>query len=611
MPLPKQSVQFVFGATDEDTSKKSVRLGGLISAKNTQQIHTGEHVKRGGFVQYDQIYDSPSTVTAESITSPDGAQVLIRDSATDTVFARGTDSTHNIAKGSTPRLMVKWPIRFPALATGDQAAPMPKQAGDFYVYLPDEQHFVVAKRSSDSETLLDTTTFAASAGSPASTHVKSFAVIDNATFDASNLWIFWIDWSSAASIGNQHNRDAIRAVKVSHDLVTVTQYTVDTGTTTNKMCTSICASVTDDGYVTVGCTTAHAVTTPDDYTAFWDFRKDGPPNHTGIKVNKYDATPSLKFSTESERTTIQAGWTASGICALTSAGAYTLHSGFCSFAFWASNTSALTSSDLLLATVNESTGEITYVTIDTVTDAGHVLASGFSGRTLFMGSVTGHETQHGAFIAAQMRIYYRTSGGGFEDPSGDYGLYPDQLFTKAYSYDSRGAPYGVAVEWTARGAWLASGWFMSNGGIPLVITGWEDNDKIQMPYHLRRFDTGAIVAQFAYGEAAYPGGTATTDAQIEGHICDLNQPMSAIDPTEFEAEKGLVLALTSAAVDGSVDIANVTLDTPQFSNPSIFRSFALIPGPIPTIASGWQNIAEAGPLVYPSGLRACWGEGSS
>ena len=602
MALAKQILQFVFGSTDQDTSKKSVQMGNLVSAVNMQQIHAGKHCKRGAFVQSSQTFDVPSTITGESIASPDGRQVIIRDGTTDTQFARSTDQHHNMAKGASKRLMVTWPMRFPARSTGQQATPMAKQAGDYYVWLRDESHFMISKRSADKETkLLAAGPIQATAGGVIS-HVKSFAVIDSAAFDASNLWIFWVDWSTNADA--QQNRDAIFLAKVSHDLQTVTFNRILSGTASNRCLTSICATVTADNLVTVAASIANRADVPSN--EFYDFRSDATRVDTGLVVYKYNSTPTLQFSSETIRTSSVGNWTSSGVCPLTtSATAY--RPGRCRFALWVGNTSSMTSLDLVMVEVDESTSEQTWTTIETLTNDGHGEQGEHGGRPYFVGSATGYETASGSIIAAQMRIYYHgVDADTWQDPPMDAGLYPDHLWTRIYACSDITGPYVIA---TVRGAWLASGWFLSDDGIPLIITGWQDYDAVQMPYHLRRLDTGDIIAQFAYGEAAYPGGCATTNGQITDHVCDLNQPMSNTAPLSIAPEKQVVLGLTSAAVHGSVDIVNAEFDRTPFSAPQSFRSFVLAPGPIPTIVSGWQDVAEAGPIVSPSGLRAYWGVG--
>jgi hypothetical protein len=603
--LPKQVAQVFFGATDQDTSKKGIKLGDLVQAVNCQQVKGGELTKREGFTATAQTYEGLASIDGESVISPNGFQVITRDATTDTVFARSTDATHNQNVGQSLRILAKTQVRFQALETGTQISPMAKQAGDFYVYLKDASTFVVAKRSTNSETLLISREFSVSFGSPEpSTHVSSFAVIDNADFDATSFWIFWVDWTTNATA--QQNRDAVRAVKITHDLGASTFYTLDTGTQTNNVYTSICASVTSDNYVTIGVSTAHAITTPDNYTAFWDFRKDGPPVNTGIAVLKYDATPSLKFSYTGERAGTYPNWTASGISSLTSS-ENTFHTGHCRFALWVSTQASLNSCELVMVDVDVANTSATWTTIETITDAGHWPITATQGRPLFMGSTTGMETAAGTFVAAQMRIYYHnTDNVTFVDPTGDVGLYPDRIFTKGYAIgDITGLP---SLLWTARGAWLASGWFMSEEGIPLLVTGWQDNGAAQVPYHLRRFDTGAILAQFAYGEGPFAGGCANPGTQIDNHVCDINQP--AMQSTA-DSRDAIVLAIQSANIAGSVDVSNITISRPTYQGPVAFRDLAVYPGPIPTIANGWQNLQEAGPLVYPSQMKCFWGSGSS
>ena len=99
------------------------------------------------------------------------------------------------------------------------------------------------------------------------------------------------------------------------------------------------------------------------------------------------------------------------------------------------------------------------------------------------------------------------------------------------------------------------------------------------------------------------------NSQIAGRVADVAQPMLAT--AGVGSGNQILLAMQSANITGSVDIANVTFAKPAYQQPAVFGSFALSPGPVPTIVSGWQRLQEAGPLVYPSRLETAFGVGST
>lgn len=607
MALSKNLVQFFFGATDQDTSKKGVKQGDLIRGVNIKQLHGGVFIKRGGFAQSAQNYENPAggadltSITPDSITSPDGKQVLIRDAVFDASFARSFDIHHNKLQGASLRWQVEWPVRFQALQSGEQQAPMAKQAGDYYVWCPDDQHFMVSRRSSDGETEL-----ARLGPIEVASRVKSFAVVDCSAFDSQAIWIIWIDWSTNVT---QQNRDAVLAYRIARDLSgTVSSFVLVPGGETNRIHTSISAAVTAAGQLTIAVSGVQAANSgPDDYTNMIGFRSDLPHpassvtpfsrifavDNTGASVGGYDVL-------QTRSGTFGRVWTSSGICLLTALGA-TLHTGHIYYAYWASQAGSVDDAELVLCDLNKGAGTVTETVIDTITydHTGHEV-------TYFVGSVTGHETAAGVVLAAQARAYFRTGlSGPFTDPSAQY---CDYLYTKGFTWNSSTA--AIANIWTARAAWLACGWFALADGTEAFVTGWNDPDALQMPYFLRRLDTGAIIAVFARGEASYPGGTGSANAQIAGHVCDIPQPMLFTNPTTGSPSRALV-ALTSASLTGSVDIANLDLFKPNYSNPVAIRGLALAPGPIPTLASGWQKVCEAGPVSFPSRLFTAFGVGSS
>lgn len=603
MPIQKTPVQFFFGATDQDTSKKGVRSGDLVTATNVQQLHPGEMIKRGGFTQSSQTFDSPSTVEADSLTSPDGVQVLIRDSITDTAFARAGSSTTNVSRGASQRVLCTPNIRFPSLESGIQEAPMAKQSGDYFVWLHDETHFVIAHRSSDDGSIIEQTDPIAvngGFGDTPSTHVKSFAIIDAATFDADALWIFWVDWTSGVTY-----RDSIWAYRVPHaTLDTPTAFRVAAGTDAEKCATSISVAVVPSGRLTVAvCGVTGAGGTPP--IAFREDATAGPlKSYVDFWQYTY-ATGSLTTigSGSAEQTTTNRNWVGSGICILSAKDVTEEHEDGFYVSFWGASATA-DSADLLVYHATESTGVMSGYVVATVNATGY--ASSGSTQINFLGSTTGYETATGATVIAQFRVYYENSG--FVDPDDCY--YPDRLYTACYAYAAAAGGSSSTI-WTARGSWLAHGWFERSDSVKYVITGWEDADAIQLPYHLRRVDTGAIVAQFGYGIGAHAAGTATKDAQIDGHLSDLNQPAIQASPVVVAIDNMVLLQVQSANVNGSLDIASVALSKPTYQSPSTIRKLEIAPGPIPTIVSGWQPLREAGPLVSPPTFGAYWGQGSS
>ena len=130
--LPKQPVSLFFGATNQDTGRKGVKLGDLITAKNVQQLKGGEFTKRDVFHQLAQSYAGGAS-TPESIISPDGIQVVTRDKA-DNIFARSTAANQNQNQGHADRFVPTVNTCIPALGSGQQSAPQAKQAGNYFIF---------------------------------------------------------------------------------------------------------------------------------------------------------------------------------------------------------------------------------------------------------------------------------------------------------------------------------------------------------------------------------------------------------------------------------------------------------------------------------------------
>lgn len=622
MVISKSIVQFFFGATNQDTSKKGVKQGDLITARNMQQLHPGEFVKRGGMAQYAQTYAGlGATFAPDSISSPDGVQVLTREPTTDTMLARSSDATHHANMGSSLRIMADPTIRFPATSTGKQSAPMAKQAGDYYVWLDDAQHFMIAKRSTDSEAELATLGPVAVAGPghsggtilPDSAHVSSFAAIDSADFDTDNLWVFWVDCSTNA--GAQQNRDGVWGMKVPHTLVgPVTFYEIHSGTQSNLMFTGISATILTSGLMLAVCGCHPTNGGPDTYANYIGFRVACSSVNTALLCLRIYVTGEVAWSSTTEKTSTAACWTASGVCHLSIKTIASFRANHFYVSLWAGNATSVNSADLVVVDSNESgSNDQTWHILATVDNTGYIPV-GSPDHPFFIGSTTGHEVapvgsgswgSGGAYVVAQYRIFYHYGSPiEYVDPVVDY---PDQIFTKCYEWFANGtSPY---LLWTVRGAWIAQGWFKWTDGTELLITGWQDGGELQTPYHLRRLDTGAILAQFAYGQGPYAGGCSDEGTQIANAIADIQQPM--LGAAGYQSELQILLTMQSSNIAGSVDIANVALSKPAFQNPTIFASFALSPGPVPTVVDGWQRLREAGPLVYPSKVITAFGTGST
>lgn len=610
MAIPKQVVQFFFGATDEDTSAKGVKLGDLVIAQNVQQLHGGEFIKRGGLYQTLQSY-SGDTVEPDSLVSPDGVQAIIHDLDTDGAYvatgeveATGLERPINQSQGASLRLMPTTQVRFPARERDTQAAPMCKQSGDFYAFLVDDEHIRVVRQSADGSTMIDDSGSVAingpkGTGSYPSTHIKSFALVNTDDFDAEYLWIFWVDWSTNA--GAQQNTDGVWAIKFNKaDLTTYTQSVVSDGGTDGLYLTSISASIVGNGKLVVAQVgnIGHGETNFRDACASVDwhaqhfyFASNGTRSQIGYKT----VTITQEFN-----------WCASGCCMLTIDGVAAFNTGNFMYAAWLNSATYQDQWMLTVLTIPEDfdeTGKETdgsYSTVIAIT----TLPDAVAGHGIAMGSVTGYETATGAFLVAQMRHNW---GANLVYPDGVYTS--DRLYTMGLDWKNTGAG-DVTPTWTARGAWLAHGWFEWTDGTKCVITGYEDPDALQVPYHLRNAETGQILAQFSYGEGAHAGGTATSTTQVTGHWNDLNQPMIQGD-SATSSHDNVVLATQSANVTGTTDIVSVLLDKPAYQNPAAWGNMALVTGPVPTIVNGWQKVTEAGPLVAPPRFLTCQGVGET
>jgi hypothetical protein len=608
MAIPKQVVQFFFGATDEDTSAKGVKLGDLVLAQNVQQLHGGEFIKRGGIYQTLQSY-SGDTVEPDSLVSPDGVQAIIHDLDTDGAYvatgeveATGLERPINQPQGASLRLMPTTQVRFPARERDTQAAPMCKQSGDFYAFLVDDEHIRVVRQSADGSTMIDDSGSVAvygpkGTGSYPSTHIKSFALVNTDDFDIDHLWIFWVDWST--NEGAQQNTDGVWALKFSKaDLTTHTKWCVVDGGTDGLYLTSISASIVGNGRLVVaqvgniGHDELHfrgACASVDWHAQHFYFASNGARSQIGYKT---------------ETITQEFNWCASGCCMLTVDGVAAFKTGYFRYAAWLNSSAYQDQWMLTLITVPEDFDEtgnetnLTHVAVHQIRTAELV----GTGHGMGLGAVTGYETATGVFLVAQMRYY---CGAALVDPDGEYTS--DRLYTMGITWLEANT---ATIDWTARGAWLAHGWLEWTDGTRCVITGYEDPDALQVPYHLRNAETGQILAQFSYGEGAHAGGTATSRTQVDGHWSDINQPMIQGD-SATSSHDNVVLATQSANVTGTTDIVSVLLDKPAYQNPAAWGNMALVTGPVPTIVNGWQKVTEAGPLTAPPRFLTCYGTGNT
>jgi hypothetical protein len=599
--LAKQVVSVLFGATDQDTSKKAVKLGDLVTAENCQQVKGGEYTKRDGFTATEQGYENRQSIDPEAFCVPDGTVKLVRDATDDVAYAQGPAGGEWESRGGSPRLIVKDRLRFNSTDSTKQISPMAKQAGNWFVWLDDESHFRCAEQDPDGSRLAYISDPIAvegpTAGSGTSTHVKSFAVINDPTFDASNLWVYWIDWTWNESA--QQNRDAVWALRIPLARTTPEQIKVAPGIADNRhILTAITATVVDGVCYLAQC----GIYTGEDDAV--EFRSSGAlqmdgwsqhftVNNTGVLTGTIHGY--LRSSTSR-------AWCASGICWLSSTD-YRYVADHLYYAFWTQHTSDRTKCVLVLVDVTVSTGGTDahdIKTADLTTDA---VPAVFTAGHCFVGQVTGREYDGGVAMAACVRASNeKTESNAYTDINTT--VKADRIWTGMYTRTTGG---GDVTQWTARGAWLAHGILrMAGSTSDYIVTGWHDADEVQICYHLRDFWTGDIICQFLYGQAAFSGGCGASYTQLVEHVSDIQQPNLAGDIY------AALLPAASVNVNGSCDISAIEVSRPSnYQSPAPVRGLALAPGGIPTIAGGWQDVQEAGPLVYPSLVQSFYGEGSS
>lgn len=604
--LPKQVVSLFFGATDQDTSKKAVRIGDLIEARNCQQIKGGELSKREGFTETTQAYQGKGSITPEAFCSPDGVVKLVRDRVDDIAYTQSAAGGEWKSRGGSQRLLCRPSLRFPSTKSATQIAPMFKQSGDFFVWLDDESHFRYARQDADGSRLLYLSEPIAVAGPDGdgdapSTHVSSFCVVQHADFDPDNLWVFWVD--ATWNVDAQQYRDGIWALKIPLDDSAPSQVCITAGTSSNKyILTGITATYTDGALWLAQCGIYLAQGDAVPFRSANAGQIDGFCQH--FKVSSAGTISNLTQYLTTNGSDSRS-WTASGICMLTSPDHHSPEALF--YAFWTQHATDSKLTNLIVIRASTTTQFVAGSILATVDLSSDILPAILTVNHSFVGAVTGREHADGAYVVASVRVSASNSGvNAWADVGSNTA---DRIFTTCYDYRIAGGG-SVETVWSKRGAWLAHGVFRRTDGAEFVITGWQDTDEVQMPYHLRRFTDGEIVTQFAYGEGAYPGGCGALAGQLEHHVGDLQQPYLGRQPYSATAPS-VALATTSANVAGTVDMAAVAIERPDYQNPTSERGLAVSPGGIPTIVGGWQRVQEAGPLVYPGGLQSFWGSGAS
>ena len=628
MAIPKQPVSVFFGATDQDTSKKGVKLGNLITASNVQQIKGGELTKRYGFTETAQTYAGFNSIEPESYVSPDGIQRLVRDRVTDTVFAIGATDAANANQGAAIRYLPKWDIRFPALQSGLQVAPMAKQAGDFMVWLEDSKHFRVARtnrsaestKTNDAESLvLESASIPAEADGSTNVLVRSFTICNSSDFDADNLWIFWVG-TDFPGVG--WSIKYLKVSKTSLSVVVSGESYQRAGGGGNTWLTSIdCAVVNTAAGKRLFLAAVGTLTHESGYPGFQQYL--GLNMGTTLTTHYFvDPTSGYPLGSPINSTGYANKQTASGCCILS--GYSQNDAAYVYFAF-VGNTYLGAPNDNVhqgiivrrVSTADPSTTQ-TYsyeVTLPAMPAIGSAATpplwenGQFGEGWKIIGQITGYEDGAYPTLCTTVNWYYRGSDQAL------YPMNPDRQTVLQLKLTGG----SLVPQWEARGSWLAHGWLMmrdltdypaaADGGAAYVITGYEDKGALQCCYHLRRWADGEIVAQFAYTEGAHSGGCGAQSTQMRDYVTDLNQCMNSSVDGAFYVSNGcpaVLLGLQSSNVENCVDVSRVLFAVvrPIFQNPSVFRQVELAPGPIPTVASGWQKLREAGPLLYPSEIEA-------
>ena len=643
--LPKQPISLCFGATDQDTSKKKAQLGDMVTAVNCRQVKGGEFSKRDGFTQTQQSYLTTAIVSPDSIISPDGIQVLTKDAATGHAYARSATTVRNQDQGHADRFVPSVRTRFPAIGSGSQEAPMAKQAGNYIAWLVDEGHFVVAQlnpgvlggATDDAETLIQQTApiSVATISSNASTKIKSFAFIDLLAFGSGDLWLMWVDWSGS-----------VFAYRMSHTLpltgIFSTVWSFPQAGTIYPALTSITAGMVDNGangtLAVAVCGVNYETAAAQAHEPATSFRRSttGACN-VGQTISAHfylDASTGQSATNSSAYYQGYWGKMTAAACTLVSvAGGFQRDSGEWHYAFIGNH--GIYTSIIVInvpesapATYGVSAQAISFPDPDTYglpSDWDPTQYSHFG--WFYNGQIAAKETSTGVDVIVTLIPYYAaftdTEGvitGGFKAWN------PDYLFTECWALaPSNGA---WTRKWKKLGCCVAQGWIRLRdysvtgvgaltSGKDYVLTIWEDKDAFQTCYHLREWDTGEILAQLAYGEAAHVGHVATRDLQATGYYSDVQQPMLAGVNQYGGLPLSIIVGLQSQNQNACVDIAAVILQNwdfvtsapPIWQNPTTVFNFALTPGPIPTVHNGFQTVREVVPLVYPSRPETYFGFG--
>ncbi len=596
--LAKQVVSVFFGATDQDTSKKAVKLGDLVTAENCQQVKGGEFTKRDGFTATTQTYENRASILPEAFCSPDGLVKLVRDATDDVAYAQGQAGGEWKSRGGSQRLMVKSKLRFNSTSSEKQITPMAKQVGNWFVWLDDESHFRYAEQDADGTRLAHISEPIAvagpTAGSGGSSHVKSFAVINDPTFDASNLWIYWVDWTW--NVAAQQNRDAVWAMRVPLAWTTPEQYVVNAGTANNRyILTSITATVVGGACYLAQSGIYTGAVDAVEFRSASAAQMDGWAQHLTVTSGGVGGTVYSYLRSSTSRS-----WAAGGICWLSST-VYRYITDHLYYAFLTQHPSDRTLCDLVLVDVTVSTGATAATTIKSFNLDAEAYPALLTVNNCYIGQVTGREYVGGVAIAASVRVSAENDGtAAWTDINAVVGA--DRVYTTLFTRTTGG---GIVQQWTARAAWLAHGAFRRSDTNEFLITGWQDADQVQMCYHLRNFWTGAIVGQFLYGEASFAGGVGGEYEQLSRYVSDIQQSYPTASP--YTA----ILPTSSANVAGSCDVSAIEVSRPTYQPPASVRGMAFAPGGIPTISGGWQNTQEAGPLTYPGLVQSFYGVGSS
>ena len=236
--------------------------------------------------------------------------------------------------------------------------------------------------------------------------------------------------------------------------------------------------------------------------------------------------------------------------------------------------------------------------------------------------IAGKETASGVEVAFTPIPYYVTSvanGNKFRTWN------PDYLHTYCVALNAgTGAWSG---KWNKLGCCVAQGIIRQRDytaellaeGANYLLTVWEDKEALQTCYHVREWDTGEIVAQIAYGGAAHVGHVGTRDLQVQQYVFDVQCPALHSWKVNQYLPGAILIGLQSENQNASVDVATLVIQDwdyntdakPLWQNPFAVMGLAFSPGPIPTVFNGFQQLREAGPLVYPSRPETFLGASSS